>query len=780
MAGGKTRGWKRAALVAALAPALTLMLGASARADKSESEKRALAEDQFDRAESARTTLESTPEAKRTLEQYKQVVTAYRRVYQITAHEEDVPTAILMVGDLYRAMGKRFDPKFYQSAIDAYQFLLHDYPTSHYREEALFDVAQIERDGLKDRKLAQKSYESFLKLHPRSPHAQDAKEALKELASPQQAHTATADVPPTDAGPAREPREDANSKEAAREHVSVSSAANSEKHETASAAAPVPLASSTEISPGEQMEAPASGKASNLTQINTWATPDYTRLVISLDGPVKYQAARLGNPQRIYFDVSTTHLGRTALHGPFHIQGDLVKAVRIGQNKDDVVRIVLEVEKVKNYSVFLLRNPYRMVVDVYPEQSLTAKTVLPVKPSSASHGIPAAEVVAAPSAGSEAKAAHPVAPASPTPHSSSAAPDTTARERAVDAALASADKPVDPSAAHTIREATSSKEVSPSKIDKKSQAADVHKSTSPLSPVRTEPPVAAPPTLPAKQSAKIVRAAKLSPPPEPEPNLDGQRSLTRVLGLKIGRIVIDAGHGGHDTGTIGPGGLMEKDLCLEVALRLGNMIEKQLPGAEVVYTRNNDTFIPLEERTAIANHAKADLFISIHANSSGDRAARGVETYYLNFSSSPEAMEVAARENATAQGGVHNLQDMIQQIARNEKIEESKELAADIQGSLSKRMQRSNNAIRDRGVRKAPFVVLIGANMPSILSEISFISNPADEQMLKKPENRQHVAEGLFRGVEDYLQSINSLTFNQAKATPGMRPGSLAPSGNQR
>ena len=319
------------------------------------------------------------------------------------------------------------------------------------------------------------------------------------------------------------------------------------------------------------------------------------------------------------------------------------------------------------------------------------------------------------------------------------------------------------------------------KIDKKSQAADAaHKSTSPLSPVHTEPPVAAPPTLPAKQSAKIVRAAKLSPPREPEPNLDGQRSLTRVLGLKIGRIVIDAGHGGHDTGTIGPGGLMEKDLCLDVALRLGNMIEKQLPGAEVVYTRNNDTFIPLEERTAIANHAKADLFISIHANSSGDRAARGVETYYLNFSSSPEAMEVAARENATAQGGVHNLQDMIQQIARNEKIEESKELAADIQGSLSKRMQRTNYAIRDRGVRKAPFVVLIGANMPSILSEISFISNPADEQMLKKPENRQHVAEGLYRGVEDYLQSINSLTFNQAKATPGMRPGSVAPAGNQR
>ncbi len=116
--------------------------------------------------------------------------------------------------------------------------------------------------------------------------------------------------------------------------------------------------------------------------------------------------------------------------------------------------------------------------------------------------------------------------------------------------------------------------------------------------------------------------------------------------------MIDAGHGGHDTGTIGPNGLMEKDLCLDVALRLGKLIEEGLPGAEVIYTRSDDTFIPLEERTNIANQAKADLFISIHANSSPDSSARGVETYYLNFSPSSEAMAVAARENATAQSSV--------------------------------------------------------------------------------------------------------------------------------
>jgi N-acetylmuramoyl-L-alanine amidase len=230
--------------------------------------------------------------------------------------------------------------------------------------------------------------------------------------------------------------------------------------------------------------------------------------------------------------------------------------------------------------------------------------------------------------------------------------------------------------------------------------------------------------------------------------------------LKISRIVIDAGHGGHDTGTVGPTGLMEKDLCLDVALRLGKLFEQKLPGADVVYTRSDDTFIPLEERTRIANEAKADLFVSIHANSSPDRAARGIETYYLNLKGSPEAMEVAARENAASQQSIHDLEDLVKRITRTEKIDESKELAEDIQESLSKRVQKTAKTVRNRGVRKAPFVVLIGADMPSILTEVSFLSNPSDEQLLKKPEHRQRIAEGVYQGVAQYLESMNSLAVN--------------------
>jgi len=277
-----------------------------------------------------------------------------------------------------------------------------------------------------------------------------------------------------------------------------------------------------------------------------------------------------------------------------------------------------------------------------------------------------------------------------------------------------------------------------------------------------------------KASAADAKPDLVRPASAPQPTRDGQSTLTRTLGLKIGRLVIDPGHGGHDTGTIGPTGLMEKDLCLDVALRLGKIIEQRLPGAEVIYTRSDDSFVPLEERTNIANQSKADLFISIHANSSRDTGARGIETYYLNMKGSAEAMEVAARENATAQEGVHDLENLVKKIAQTEKIDESKEFAQDIQESLSKRIQKSGKNIRNRGVRKAPFVVLIGADMPSILTEVSFLSNPADEKLLKQPEQRQKVAEGLFQGIFSYLQNMNSMTVNLPPRKGAERPTSSA------
>lgn len=305
-----------------------------------------------------------------------------------------------------------------------------------------------------------------------------------------------------------------------------------------------------------------------------------------------------------------------------------------------------------------------------------------------------------------------------------------------------------------------------------------------VSPVLAEAP--APPPGPAKTAsdrpakpARVERAAATpkaaASKPEPaKPDLlpaetataarrtsTGNTSLIRALGLKIGRVVIDPGHGGHDQGTESAHGLLEKDLVLDVAKRVGALIEERL-GAEVIYTRTDDTFIPLEARTALANDNKADLFLSIHANSSPVPRIAGVETYYRSFTNAKDALEVAARENASSQKSIAELEDVIHTMMLGEKVEESKDFAARVQSALYSFSARNFAGIRDRGVKKAPFVVLNGAKAPSVLVEIGFLSNSREEALLRKPEYRQKLAEALFRGVSKYAESLSH--FQVAKA----------------
>jgi N-acetylmuramoyl-L-alanine amidase len=246
----------------------------------------------------------------------------------------------------------------------------------------------------------------------------------------------------------------------------------------------------------------------------------------------------------------------------------------------------------------------------------------------------------------------------------------------------------------------------------------------------------------------------MGPAPTPaKPTNLGGTSLVRSLGLKISRVVIDAGHGGSDTGTIGPTGYAEKELSLDVARRLKTLIETEL-GAEVILTRNEDVFVGLEARTEIANQNQADLFISIHANSSKVSSARGVETFYLNYPPpSREALELASRENASSSASIHELQDIIKKIMMNDKASESRELAGHIQKAMASR----KDAGPDRGVKEAPFVVLIGAHMPSILAEIGFISNPQEERSAKTPAYRQQIAESLLKGIRSYAETLSGV-----------------------
>jgi N-acetylmuramoyl-L-alanine amidase len=281
--------------------------------------------------------------------------------------------------------------------------------------------------------------------------------------------------------------------------------------------------------------------------------------------------------------------------------------------------------------------------------------------------------------------------------------------------------------------------------------------------VATSAPMSGEPAPPPPLESREAKATMTAAPAVPSANTTGAFSLARQLGLGVSRIVIDPGHGGHDPGA-GANRVTEADLVLDVALRLEKLLAA-VDGLEVVLTRRTDVYVPLEERTAIANRAGADLFLSIHANASRNKAARGVETYYLNFASNPEAEAVAARENSAAAGGMHQLPDIIRAIALNDKLDESRDFAELVQASMAKRLSPRNKNFRSLGVKRAPFVVLIGAGMPSVLAEISFVTNREEAALLRTGAYRQKIAQALFDAITQYQRSLKKVTAIADSAT---------------
>lgn len=567
--------WLGLVVILVVFPALDLAAARQTRAERAR-----IGRQQFNRAEKLRAAVEGKPRAKRSTQEYLKTIRTYRRVYDIAPFTGTAARALQAMAELYQEMGQQFSAKYFQEAIDTYRFLLREYPYGTHRYDALFTIAQIQWVDLKNPQAALASFKEYLKRYPKSKHVGKARQAIKDI----QQQLARAE---------------------------------------ASKAQP-PASSSQRV---------------QVNNIRYWNAANYTRVVIDLAGEVRYQGARIPDPDRIFFDLFNTQLNSPLVGKTFDIQEGLLKKIRVAENRAGVTRVVLEVNHTDDYSVFSLPNPFRLVVDVRGHAKLASV--------------------------------------------------------------------------------------------KKAEA-------------------------PAKKASDTSTTSLPQPPSAPKPTREGRQTLTRALGLKIGRIVLDPGHGGHDTGTIGPTGFMEKDLALDIARRLGRLLEEKL-GAEVFYTREDDTFVPLENRITLANEKQADLFISIHANSSRSRSVRGVETFFLNFTSDPEALALAARENAQSQKSVHELQDLLRTITRNEKIDESRELARELQAALHKELRRASRHVQDRGVKQAPFVVLIGASMPSVLTEIAFLSNRDDEKSLKASHGRQRVAEAMFSGISSYLKNLNSI-----------------------
>ncbi len=495
----------------------------------------------------------------------------------------------------------------------------------------------------------------------------------------------------------------------------------------------------------------------SVTAIRNWSLADSTRIAVEVSGDFNFRTDRLHNPERVYFDILNARPRLDAKRAwSKDINDKLVQRVRVAETNPGTTRIVLDVAAAVEVSTSQLSNPNRLIIELRAGSG-------PAIPTAPAPGLPAVK----PPPAIRAEIAQPVAPVGkpavevepPLPQPKPETPVVKAEAEPLPVRLRTAPPKAVPAAKPKSTPPVVAAEAPPAKS--KSTLAVMPAETPSAEPtvasaesrgateraaLRAEPPVPAASAPPAPMPGEFSKAARRTS--------SGGNSLTRALGLKVGRIVIDAGHGGHDQGTQGPHGLVEKELVLDVAQRVGKLIEERL-NAEVIYTRSDDTFIPLEGRTAIANQRKADLFLSIHANSSPFPRIAGMETFYLNFTDSKDALDVAARENASSQKSIFELQDIIQKITMHEKLDESREFASRLQGALFSFSSRNIPGQKNRGVKKAPFVVLIGANMPSVLAEIGFLSNPREETLLKKSDYRQKLAESLFRGVSKYAESLS-------------------------
>ena len=371
-------------------------------------------------------------------------------------------------------------------------------------------------------------------------------------------------------------------------------------------------------------------KFPKVTGVRHWSSADSSTVVLDLEDQVQYEAHRLANPDRIYFDLHDTQLAADLAGKSIDVGDTLINRIRVAQPVAGMTRIVLETKGNSNFSVSLEPNPYRLLVEVR-KIGATPKGAVNLFPN-----------------------------------------------------------------------------------------ADAQK----------------------KLMAIVV----------PPPTKEDLQLRARVPKL---RIVVDAGHGGWDLGTVGRRGLLEKDLVLEIAQRLGKLLESRL-GMEVIYTRQDDNYIPLDQRAEIANQAQADLFISVHANYSDLPSARGVETYYTNIFSAPGSKEAGAKDvDARPSLGNSKIAAPAQLSAADlhERIEQSRRLAASVQRSLYGTLSAQNPGLRDRGIKEAGFVVLTESAMPGILAEVSFVSSPTDEQKLRSDGYREQIAEALYNGIARYAAS---------------------------
>ena len=639
----------------------------------------------FQSAQSAEKALRASPRLKAKKGEWEKVAGAYRAVVERYPRSPYCDDALLGAGDLQREMAELFNNRRYSDqALESYALIVEEYPGSSLGESALFASYEIltERG---QKAAAREAAEKYLAAYPEGKRAR----ALGQV-------------------------------------LAAAKAEKAEKTTKASTPAKAPTGAPTGGSQFERTGPTSSGHV-QIYGVRFWSGENSTRVVIDLDHEVEIKQDRLQSPPRLFVDLIGTRLHPNLVGKTFPVGNAFLKQIRIGVNRENVVRVVIDFGEASSHNVFFLSDPERLVIDVRGDALKGARV-----------------------AGSEMRAG-----GSPTPPPPPAGTPTPEMMEDVEVHQ---QVPVLPEASPAEGEA----QPSPTPVEPPSPAATV-RPTPRVEPTPTATPAPTPTPRPASTAAMPAPGSSA-----PTKNRDGSYSLARQLGLGARRIALDAGHGGHDPGAIGRGGTQEKDITLAIVLKLEKLLRTEL-GADVVMTRDTDVFIPLEERTAIANSSGADLFLSVHINSARNSAGRGLETYYLSFAKNAAAEELAARENAISQATMKDLNNLVKAITTNSKIDESRDFAGLIQRNNVEGLSPSFSGVLDRGVHTAPFYVLIGANMPSILTEVGFISNPEEERWLKSEEYQQKLAESLLEGVRTYLAQLNRTQATKLGGRPGVR-----------
>ena len=532
-----------------------------------------------------------------------------------------------------------------------------------------------------------------------------------------------------------------------------------------------------------------------IRDIRRVALDDVVRVTIELDDEVAYDAVRLDGPARLFFDFKGAYAPPPLLDATLAFDdGDAVREIRLGRHPEQTTRVVLDLEDVDSYSVYSLYTPYRLVVDVVPTAVMQARRASPEpSPLDAAAGEPGPSLTEPrddPSPVDPGVMAEAVALADPVQRDEPGAgwPGPPAWVEQPRAEATDVARP-DPSSLLPVPEGWEARRLDailPTAIDVAGVVSTPQTVVAPPAGPRflAASRAVVPPLPQAGQTVRLVEVVHAQPvwsasvplrtrepvapvalvsaalPPTTgtaAANADGNFSLSRQLGLGVSRIVIDPGHGGYDPGAR-TGDLTESELVLDVATRLEALLAAETD-IEVILTRRSDAYLPLRARTDLANQVGADLFLSIHANAAGDRTVRGVETYFLDLATDPTAQTVAARENAASREGMHDLQSLVQSITLHNKLDESRDLAEMVQRHLIGAVRELYPGAQNLGVKQAPFVVLIGAEMPSVLAEISFVTNQEDAAYLATDAYREQIANAFLQSILEYQRALKPVTF---------------------